>query len=157
MPLLSAGFSQFPPFLEMDMIGCLVQRRAGRAWLPDGHSGPIDPFTKPGMCEIGSNLTVKEYRFGKGQEKGDGDERPWELVVLIPEVPFLWLWFVTQSANMLRLDLAWSTYQEFLSAEWESEISTSGPWKIIFLEDKIKITFAFHRNCSWLILKYFFF
>ncbi|XP_026523318.1 methyltransferase-like protein 23 [Notechis scutatus] len=38
------------------------------------------------MCEVASNMTVKEYRFGKDQEKGDGDDRPRELVVLIPEV-----------------------------------------------------------------------
>lgn len=57
--------------------------------MPDGQSGPIDSFTKSSMSEIAPTLTVKEYRFGKDQEKGDGDERLQELVVLIPEVPLL--------------------------------------------------------------------
>ncbi|XP_063152586.1 histone-arginine methyltransferase METTL23 [Candoia aspera] len=38
------------------------------------------------MCETASSLTVKEYRFGRGQKKGDGDEPTCALVVLIPEV-----------------------------------------------------------------------
>ncbi|KAM3845911.1 histone-arginine methyltransferase METTL23 isoform 2-T3 [Vipera latastei] len=38
------------------------------------------------MCEIASNLTVKEYRFGRDQEKGDWDDHPQELVVMIPEI-----------------------------------------------------------------------
>ncbi|KAK9406846.1 methyltransferase-like 23 [Crotalus adamanteus] len=38
------------------------------------------------MCEIASNLTVKEYRFGRDEEKGDRNDQPRELVVMIPEV-----------------------------------------------------------------------